>query len=331
MLTTMATRCDRADLETRVRTDRATLRSARVLDDGSVVRDAILARADAVLVYPWGTEVATEEALSDPEYLSGLRGLTVTARHPASERVDQGRTDHVDVGTVLSARYDADDRAVVLELVIKDTEANNAIEEGQTGVSEGYTVPRMDATVTPARQLKRVPNHVALTLDSPPRMPGAHVRADGQEPTMTIEQVLAVLSARGLRTDAIEHISADLDALRTRADSIDERDAQLAAYADALPGDGGPKERVDAIVSGRVAELIALHRRADELGEEIDPALHLDAARKALAVALGGDAQRCDSADYAQAVIDMASVPDAATRFASTSTRADASDDAYGC
>lgn len=316
------------------RLDRATLRKGVRLGDGSVRREAVLARADVAMVYPWGTEIATEEALSDPGYLDSLRGLALVARHPAAAVVDISRPDtYREVGVVTDARWDSAERAVVIEVVIRDAAANRAVESGQDGVSEGYTVTQLDSSVSPARQLGRQSNHVALTLDAPPRMPGARLRIDSEETPMDFAPLLA---AFGLRVDSPDHLRQDLDALRAKADTAttraDAADATVSAYRDVL-GEGDARQRLDALVQEGVAATVAVYRRADELGHKLDDGLTLAQARKALAVACGAEPARCDSAEYAQAVIDLARKPDANATFAASATTATTTrvDSAWGC
>lgn len=337
-------RCDEAEIPAdAIRVDRATLRKSERRDDGSVVYEAVLSRVDARLVYSWGQEVATEEALSDPAYLSGLEGLAVVALHPGAQRVDiTDPSTYDEVGTVLSARWDAAEKLVVIRLVVRRTDAIQAIKGGQTGVSEGYAVPHLDATTQPARQLKRVPNHVALTLSGQPRMPGAHIRAD-QESSMTLETFTALCSGYSLRTDSAAHLREDLDALRqasaaakaetatekTRADAAEALVAKLQPAIESL----GLDVRADSLdiegaLTARVAEVVELQQRADALGLEIPAdAKTPGAIRKALALGLKAPADRCDSDDFCAGVIAAAQPVTAAARMAASAIRADAAPD----
>ena len=264
-----------------LRFDRATLKKGRKLDDGSVVREAVLSRADVAMSYPWGEEQATEAALSSQAYLEGLRGLAVVAKHPKSVRVDISRPEtYREVGVILNARWDSAERCVVIEIVIRDAEANKAVEAGQTGVSEGYAVPHLDTSSQPALQMVRVPNHVALTLDDPPRMPGANIRNDHNKtevPKMELVQLLAMLAGFKIRADSAANFHSDIQALfdskaeleevKTRADSADKKVAELQPIVDAI-GVADVKD-IDAAISDRVAKVVKARVRADSLGVKI--------------------------------------------------------------
>lgn len=322
-----------------VRVDRSTLRRARTLDDGSVVYEAVLARADVPMRYAHGEEVATVEALSDPEYLEALRGLSVTVLHPPRDRVDVD-IDHPDairrVGTVVGSRYDTAERAAIVEFVLFDPAAIERVKR-ENGVSEGYRADVVRTPGKPGRQIRRRPNHVALAFGKPPRMPGAGARVDttSEGKTMDPTALLVLLSAFALRTDTAENLREDLDALKAardaaeaeklRADTAEAEVALLRPVLEALGGDtrtdtSGPID-VDALLASRVGEVVRLRERGTALGIKVPDALTgAGDIRRHLAKALGGDETRCDSADYCDGVIDRAPIPDSVDAFKRSAT-----------
>lgn len=316
MARTPILRADKADTPTegQLRSDRAQLRRPRPQPDGSVRYDAFSSFANVPMRYAWGVEVATEEALSDPEYLEALRGLSLVTVKSAVHKNGQPinvRADARAVGSILDARYDIDDKAVVLELVVHDRETLADIEAGRTtDLSEAYvpvTAVRADGVI---EQRKRRPNHVAIVADG--RMPGAGLRAD--EDAMTEAQVKAALKEallEQLRADAETEAQTKLKAevkLREAAElRADNAEKALKAIRDAV-GITADSDDVEATLDAKVAEMVradaALVDEARELGIELPkdstPATRL----RDIAVALGAEAQRADSADFARAFID---------------------------
>ncbi len=309
-----------------LRIDRATLAPGRTLADGAVVRQAILARADVEMLYPHGREVATVEALSDPEYLASLSGLAVVAKHPDPILLNiSDPSTYDEVGTVLRADWLEDEKAVRIEVVIRDAEANRAIESGQNGVSEGYAVTSLDASGPVVRQLGRRTNHVALTLGANPRMRGARIRAD-EEDTMKIEMLTAILALHGLRADSEEHLKEDLkkaldttalDEAKTRADEAEQKLAEIEPLLQRVDS----TEALDAAVIKASTDLMSLHKRAAECGVRLDSAPKTVAdVRTELAIALGGDKEQCKDQGFAQGVISTYKRADSAEKPSDAST-----------
>lgn len=317
------------------RADRMDLPRKVVQSDGSVRYHAILARADAPMQYSWGTEVATEQALSDPEYLAGLRGISLitvkSATHQNGKPINV-RDDARAVGTVLDATWHADEKLVRIEMVVNDRETLDDIDAGRIlELSEAYlpTVrTRADGVI---EQLKRQTNHVALVEEG--RMPGTGIRADRTEDTeMTPEQIaqIATAVAERMRADSEEETYADkLEAMeKERADAMDRADKAekmladirkaLGMNADSADGDIDLKSQIDAMVADAVRADSAILDEARELGVEIPDESTPATRLRDVAVALGADATRADSADYARSFIDgrkSAPRPTAAQRF----------------
>lgn len=336
-------RADKAQIPT-LRADRVRLPRKVVQGDGAVRYHAVLARADAPMQYEWGTEIATEAALTDPEYLEGLRGISLVTIKSATHqngRPVSVRADARAVGSVLDARWDPEERAVVVELVVHDAETLDDIDAGRIReLSEAYiptTAVRADGVI---EQRKRRTNHIALVEEG--RMPGAVIRADQTEDTdMTEEQITALVQkvvAQMMDADKKDQEQADMmDEEKKRADEAEQRaDAAEKALSElrATVGLTADSADVDTALAGKVAEMVradsALLEEARELGVDLDddstPATRL----RDIAVALGADAQRADSADFARAFIDgrkAAPRPSAAQRHkaaasASTTTGA---------
>lgn len=271
-----------------IRLDYSPLRSPRRLDDGSLRVDAVVAWAGRDLDYPWGIEVPTEESLRDPEYHEAARGLPVTVRHPAAGRSTVG--DGTRIGTVTGARYDEDLRAAVREYTITDPAViERVLSRELSETSEGYRVPpehRRDTGDGRVEQMRRVPNHYALTMRGHARMPGATLRLD-EDDIMTEEQIRALIA------EALAPLVERLDAMAPTEDETDEVEAVDVEM------------RADEIA----ADLVALRTRAQTLGVAIPADVRgVAATAKAIATALGADATRCDSLDYCRGVIDAAPV-----------------------
>lgn len=271
------------------RLDRALLRSPVVLASGALRVEAVTAQADAQLVYPWGIEVATEEALRDPTYLDSSRGLPVVVHHPESGKSTEG--DGTRVGTVTGARYDEATRTVIREYTITDPATIRRVQERElTETSEGYDVPpehlvrREDGV---AEQRRRIPNHYALTDRG--RAPGATIRLD-EDNAMTPEEIRKII-----REEMLAVFQMRDDAMKPKTDEDPGvTPAIVEAEADAV-------KRMDEAVASRVALL----RRADALGVIVPETAKTDVEiARAIAVSLGADAKRCDSLDYARAWID---------------------------
>lgn len=276
---------ERAPSATRL--DRALLRSPVVLASGALRVEAVTAKVGAPLVYPWGTEVATEEALRDQTYLDSSRGLPIVVHHPDSGQSREG--DGTRVGTVTAARYDEETQTVVRELTITDPDTIRRVQDRDlTEISEGYTVPpedlhrRADGV---SEQRRRVPDHYALTDRG--RLSGAVLRLD-EDTAMTEDQIRAIIR---------EEILAAM--MKMREDAAKPPEATPAVVA--------AEEQAVARMDEAVASRVALLRRADALGVTVPETAKTDVdIARAIAVSLGADAKRCDSLDYARAWIDAA-------------------------
>lgn len=291
-----------------VRLDAVALGAPTYREDGSAIFEGVLARVGVPLVYEWGTEVATEDALRDPVYLDGLTGRAIVVHHPASgsHRIDSRRG--AEAGRVLSARYDEAGKHVAIRFVVTRRAAISDIRAGRLPqLSEGYTIPegslrkRADGVY---EQLRRVTDHAALTDSA--RAAGAIIRTD--EVPMDPEDIEA-LAAKVADIIASRRNDADTsakvaDANRRADEAVAARDAVLAELglkADAKPAD------VAAAVAARAEAVVAIRRRADELGQPLPATGTLEELTRELAKKLPrADTKRCDDLAYCQAVIDLA-------------------------
>lgn len=208
------TRCDRMDVPT-------------TLDTGARRLPVVLARV-GVLRYAWGNERVDAASLADPAFAEACAGIPVMVgvddlEHPQRVEVgDDGGT--VRAGTLLSARFDAAQGALVGELVVDTPEGLAAVARGVRGVSLGYkadcipTAPEDRADgATHVRTRMYAPNHLILTL-VPRGGPSVAVRADGGSMEMSPEA---------------------LTSFSTRLDGYDAQFKEMGARMDALDGKVG--------------------------------------------------------------------------------------------
>jgi len=305
-----------------IRIDRAELRKPRLLDDGTKIYEARLAIADQPLRYDWGEETPTREALSSNEYLEGLRGLSIIVQHIKTGRLD-GRAPKIGdgrrIGSAISARFDADNGEVIVELAIPEKDDQLLVERNLKEVSEGYTpvIVRGDDGVN--RQVKRVPNHIAVTERG--RAKGAKIRVDSLGVSLTTEEAM----------EKIEQMAAEIASLKVdlqqaasggavAAGQVEQVSAEKAALELILQtimsmlggGVRADSESICAKIKEKIVQegsaVAALRLRADSLKIEIPAeACDSESIRKALALGLGGEANRCDSAEYCDGVIFAAS------------------------
>lgn len=287
---------------TTYRNDRATLRAPRVRDDGGVIYECVIATADEPLEYSWGTERPTEEALSDPEHLDGLKGLSVVIgdRHPSGNRVDDGDTKGLKrIGAILGARYDATERSVIAEFVVHDPKDQASLKHMRE-VSEAYRVADHDQPG--GLQTQRTPNHLLVTTSG--RSPSARIRVDATDPqesdTMDEEKLAALIKAAvaealAEKADMDEKAKADMEAAeKAKADM----EAKHAEELEEARGDA------EAKAVELATQIVGLRERADRLDIELpDTAKTPAEIRKAIALKLECPADRADSSDQAEAWI----------------------------
>jgi len=204
------------------------------LDTGARRLPVVLARA-GVLRYPWGVERVDAAVLSDPQFIESLVGLPVVVgledvAHP--DRVDVGDTrGAARAGTILSARFDAAQGALVGELVVDTPDGLDAVARGVRGVSLGYSADAVPTAeddrhdgATHRRTRMYAPNHLILTL-TPRGGPAVAVRADGANMQFSPED----LTSFSKRMDAHDAAMKDM---HSRMDAMDGKlGAALAKWA----------------------------------------------------------------------------------------------------
>ncbi len=291
-------------MATRLRTDAAQLRAPRVKDDGTTVFDAALVYADKPLQYGWGVEIPTEGALSSAAYLESLRGQPVVIgdgveasdRHPEGERIDgardaSGRELRI-VGTVVGARYDAAERCVIVELAIHAPEHATEVRR-LGGISEGYS-----AQVEDGRQIARTTNHIAIVQTG--RAPGSGVRADAAGETKMDPELKAALDAIAASLGKLEGIMLGKGMGEVEEVKVADADPEAAAKDEAAMA-----EKIEARADALAVERVSLLRRADSLQIAIPANVKTTAQiRRHIAIDLGLDAKRADSAEVATAWIE---------------------------
>lgn len=304
-----------------IRVDRADLRKPRRLDDGTKIYEARLSIADQPLKYPWGEEIPTREALSSQEYLDGLKGISVLVQHAPEGRID-GRApragDGRRIGSTISSRFDDATGEVIVELAIPEKEDQLLVEQKLSKVSEGYT-PTIERIDGKAYQTKRIPNHIAVTEQG--RAKTAEIRVDALGGSLNLEEAMA----------KIQQMAAEIAGLQQQLSEAAGNGAAYASQAETATGEkdalmkvleaiivflgGSVRADSEEIINkikekiGQEGQLVAdLRQRADSLKIEIpESAKDSSSIRKAIAIGLGAEQSRCDSAEYCDGVIFAAS------------------------
>jgi len=265
-----------------IRVDRADLRKPRRLDDGTKIYEARLSIADQPLKYPWGEEIPTRQALSDPSYLDGLRGISVLVQHAPEGRID-GRAPRVGdgrrIGSTISSRFDDATGEVIVELAIPEKEDQVLVEKVLSKVSEGYT-PTIERIDGKAYQTKRVPNHIAVTEQG--RAKTAEIRVDALGGNLNLEEAMA----------KIQQMAAEIAGLQQQLSEASNNSASYVAQVETVSSEkealmklfealsaflgGGVRADSESVIS-KIKDLITqeskavadLRRRADSLKIEL--------------------------------------------------------------
>jgi len=292
----------------------------RLLGSGGVVYPVTFASA-GVYQYPEHgfAELVPPEVLSDEAFVGALVGLPVilgdATLHLRGVRPG-GSLEGARVGTILSARWDDEQQAIVGEVVIDEQPGLDAVAEGIRGVSLRYEVVDSVSEVGTfagmryaRRQTGRTrPNHLILAARG--RDPRARIAAD-MEPNM--DEIVKLLRERAdmdgsdlMRALVEMLVSARDDAKTARMEAdgyMAERDAMRADLdamkAAAMAAEAEESEdvnRADAAPAvGPVRAVLAL---ADKHGVTVeDAATVADVQRAVVAKALGKE--RADALDDA--------------------------------
>ena len=214
--------------------ERLTLRSMELDEDTGFLRITGVVAADGTLEYPelGFVERVDAEALADPEGLASLKGAPLVRLHPDENggRVDVTNVSWLNVGTVISARYDAGTGEQLFEAVVTDASTIEEILEAKddptkpgalTDVSPGYQVLEKRGDM----QVKRKHNHLALV----PRGRGERARiyldaAPNTELPSTENQMENETDE--VQTDAaaeMQRMREDMDKMREQMDEMHSR------------------------------------------------------------------------------------------------------------
>ena len=279
-----------------LRTDRATLRAPKKLNDGSLRVEAVVATVGEVLDYGNRKEVVTKESLSDPVYLDSSRGSGISRHHV---RGANGRDREMTVkdkgqrvGTVTGTRFDESEGVAIREMAIFDKATiDDILSKRLTYISDTYyvTQERVNADGQ-IEQVKRLSNSTAITNN--PRAKSASIRTD--EADMTPEEIQALIAG------AVGPLSTQIADLTTKLEEA-TKEPEVVVHVDSADD---------------IAErIVAVRLRADSLDVEIPDDIkgEIDLA-KHVAVKLGADAARCDSADFCHGFIAASKVVEAPKR-----------------
>lgn len=308
------------------------LDAPRTLATGARVLPIVLIR-EGDQAYPWGIERTDADALRDPEFAASLVGLPVQigiddVAHPDKVRVgvDSGSER---AGTILSARYDEDERALVGQISIDTPAGFAALSRGVRGASLSYDVemdPQPLAGGVHRRRRLHSPDHVLLTrsprggsmvgvrsdsahrsdaceIDVPPEARTDNANGgtvEGFDPTKWPEYS-ARMDATAAGLEALKGRCDAYDALAGRMDAMDERmGPMLKKWAEQEAAE--PEHRADS--AGVWRSILAA---ADAHKVEIAADASLADARKAVGAAVVGK-ERADalSADALDIAIEMA-------------------------
>jgi hypothetical protein len=283
--------------------------------------------------YPWGVERTDAQALDDDDFIQSLIGLPVKigiddVAHPGKVRV--GVEDGSEkAGVIVSARFDADEQAIVGEIVLDEVAGLQALARGVRGASLSYDV-EMDPTPIAEgihrRRRLHSPDHVLLTrmprggsmvgvrsdsahrsdaceIDVPPEARTDNANGgtvEGFDPTKWPEYS-ARMDATAAGLEALKGRCDAYDALAGRMDAMDEKmGPMLKKWAEQEAAE--PEHRADS--AGVWRSILAA---ADAHKVEIAADASLADARKAVGAAVVGK-ERADalSADALDIAIEMA-------------------------
>jgi hypothetical protein len=273
--------------------DAASLRPPKRMDNGFLRVEGRIARV-GVQEYRRADgsvhrELRLPEEVFDAESLASFHCLPVTNQHPPG-MLTAKNAKKFQVGSVgESVRQDGE--YVAASLMITDAEAIEAVENGRSQLSNGYSC-EMDETQDPALiaqwgkydsiQRKIRGNHVA-TVDIARAGPGASLRLDSDDAmTLNYDSVVIEESAEmhkftmdGLAIEVADAnaqaiIERAVNAQRERADAAEVRATENAAKATAYEAEikklSDQVSKQDALIAERVVALGKLGAEMTKLG-----------------------------------------------------------------
>jgi hypothetical protein len=193
-------------------------------------------------------EWVSEESISRADYLDGLAGIPVIddpALHTPGVSVDD--LARARIGSVLSARWDAEQKATIATIVIDDPRGIRKIRaDGVTGVSLHYTPSIQPADTAPdgspitgIQTGRSGINHLLLTPT--PNDPPARIRADQGDTMSDRDAIIAAIRADMDEGDALGKILDMLVSARMDGMSYRERADKAEADLEALRADMAPR------------------------------------------------------------------------------------------
>lgn len=251
------------------RFDRSGLAKPTVRPDGSRLVECFVAK-EGILEYQdergesWSEFVPGEMLESSVDQLVGL---PVTMEHPP-EDVGPDNYERYAVGTVVSAEYDEEQRAIRCVLSVMRRDILTAIENGKREISPGYNATIDNKAGTSeygpydAMQTERGYNHVAV-VDNARGGPSIRARVDSARNVIRADSptgvstmnpnLIALCAALGL---GVEH-SSEAEALRLvkrRVDAVIEAAEKTDEELETLKSDMEGVEKIDAEEHKRVVD-----------------------------------------------------------------------------
>lgn len=296
------------------------LAAPRTVGEGHLVVEAVLA-VPGVMQYPWGPTYVSADTLRDEEWLSSLRGVPVTDDDTGAhyDGVTPTTTERTAIGTVLGARWDDEQQAVIGEIVIDVQRGIDAVRSGVRGVSPAYRARYVRREGVDARtglrytheQTKRWrADNVAVT-GQPRGGDAAQLRGDSMADVNTeVEPEVEAPAADAPAADAdpMEKRLASLEAkIAEMADAYGKMQADMAKMkgADAAP-DTADAAPAPAPAPVKVAPLRALFAAADAHGVDVLDDDTADALRARVAAKVLGTPVDDLSADALDVAIRLA-------------------------
>lgn len=294
------------------------LAAPRTTGDGHLIVEAVLA-VPGVMQYPWGPTYVSADTLRDDEWLTSLRGVPVTDDDTGAhyDGVTPDTTERTAIGTVLGARWDDEQQAVIGEIVIDVRRGIDAVRSGVRGVSPAYRARYVKREGVDARtglrytheQTKRWrADNVAVTVQ-PRGGDAAQLRGDSMADVNT--EVEPEVEATTADADGMEKRLAALEAMVAEmADAYKAMSADMAkmkgADADPAKPDTADAEAAPAPAPVKVAPLRALFAAADAHGVEVLDDDTADALRARVAAKVLGTPVDGLSADALDVAIRLA-------------------------
>lgn len=281
-----------------LRTDRVMLRKPERLPSGGRRGEMVVARV-GLHRYAWGVELVHADALSDPDHIAAYEGVPIYdgVTHPDPSSLTAAQREEARIGTVLSARWDAAERAVVARYVLDTQRGEAVVRRGWRQVSPYYHADtvRRDGThdgqpYTYVQTRRYRIDHVLIT----PQGRGGREVEIRLDSANTQGGPVADTDVKAALAEALAPLVADLAHVKERADALAERIPEPPANDE---GPTGPRFDSAAAIVKAVA---------DGKIDVPDGASIEDAARLVVAKAVGKERADALPAESLDAVIATA-------------------------